>query len=254
MTRWPLIALLLLFPFLTAGRVVISQTSGSSCCSTAPTIDGALGAVAFQTGTASPALPANTTAGDLLIMVIGTSNEAATASGWTEAPDSPVSVGAGCPAVGCVRLTILYKIAAGGDATTTNDPGDHIFAFILAITSGTFNASTPFHVTAQNTQTATDSVSISGDTTTDTNTLVLAASASDLPDASSTTQYSSAANADLGSVTELVDFARVTGVGGSLFLMSGTKATAGAFGASTVTASTSGAGIRANWSAAIQGL
>lgn len=259
-----LIGLLMLCPFLSGaglvGTAVSNAPAGASCCSTAPTVRAA-GAVSFVvTGTVAPALPTGTSAGDLLLMFVKTSEETVTVSGWTEAPDSPVSVGgAGCPAVGCDRITVFYKIAAGGDATTTSSQTDQTFAFILGITTGTFDSGSPFHVTSQNTQASTASVSITGDTTTDTNLLVVQAVTGDLPDANGAANCVSPgggagewANADLGTFTEQADFSRTSGVGGMICAVTSPKAASGSFGATTVTAST--AAVRANWSAAVQGL
>lgn len=215
--------------------------------STLPTVR-AVGTVAASTTAVSPGLPASTAAGDLLIMACENAADGdLTASGWTQASVSPVSTTG-------TRLTILYKVAAGGDATTTNDSGNHQVCRIIGITTGTY-CSTPFGQTNNNTQTSTTSVSISGITTTINNAIVLSFSTGDLPDADSTTEFSSAANADLGSFTELIDNATSAGTGGSgggsLFAASGTKVTAGTVGATTVTAANTG--VRANAMVVING-
>ena len=80
-------------------------------------------------------------------MWLETQDEAITASGWTEIPSiSPQSVS------GATRLTCLYKIAVGGDSTTTSDSGNHQFGFVHAIQVGTFDPGDPFNAIAGGTR------------------------------------------------------------------------------------------------------
>lgn len=198
-----------------------------------PTIR-AVGAAASGIGAISPGLPAGNAAGDLLVMALETGKQAITVSGWTQAPDSPQEQGAAPP--GGSRLTIFYKIAVGSDATTTSDAGNHQLGQIVGITAGTFDAAAPFNVTAGGNQTATASVSIPGDTTTVDDCLILAFCTGDNPDTDTTTQFASWANTDLANVTEQMDVTTSQGNGGALGMASGEKATAGAYGATTATA------------------
>ena len=209
-----------------------------------------VGTVAAATTAVSPGLPASTAAGDLLLMFCENANDGnLTASGWTDVPGTPITGATG------TRITVLYKVAAGGDATTTNDSGNHQVCRIIGITTGTYCSADIWGESNSNTQTTTTSVSISGVTTSIDNGLVFQASAGDLPDADGTTQFASAANADLGSVTERIDNTTSAGTGGTgggaLFVMSGTKVTAGTVGAGTTTATNTA--VRANTTIVIQG-
>jgi hypothetical protein len=179
-------------------------------------------------------------------MVLNTEgSQAITVSGWTEAPSSPATTGAE------VRLTVFYKIAVGSDATTTSDSGQRQVGRIIGITTGTFNATTPFNTSGTNLQdTNVTAVSITGVTTTAANCLILAISASDVPDLDGTdVEFSSAANASLSNVTEIIDDRSSAGAGAAMCVISGGLATAGASGTTTVTAAN--AGRRANITLAI---
>jgi hypothetical protein len=166
----------------------------------------AIGAVAAGVGAITPGLPAGTVAGDLLVMVAesggaaaaGEANTALTAAGWTEAP-------LGSQKLGNTRLTVLYKIAAGGDATTTNDTGDHQLARIIGIKAGTFDPTTPFNISARGTQALTKAVSILGATTTRDNCLIIACASGNLPDSTTTAEFSAVTNAGLTGLTERID-------------------------------------------------
>lgn len=199
--------------------------------STFPTVR-AVGAIASGTGAISPGLPTGTSAGDLLLMFLETSNQAITVSGWTEAPSSPQS-----DATDATRLTIFYKIAAGGDATTTSDSGDHQIGRIVGITKGTFDAITPFNTSAGGTESTSDtSGSIPGSTTNRANCLIVAACcAGNDPVSNGTANFASWANSNLGSVTERIDNTRTDGNGGAIGVATGTFVGPGAYGATTVT-------------------
>lgn len=191
----------------------------------------AVGTVASNAAAISPGLPSGTVAGDLLVMVAESqgAGSALTASGWT----SLFSI-----VEENTRLTVLYKVAAGSDATTTNDTGDHQVARIVGIKKGTYNAADPIHKSAEGKQAATKSVVIPGLTTTLADCLILGFASGSLPDASSTTQFGAATNASLGSLTERIDNAVTAGDGGAIYCVSGTKATAGEVSTTTLTAVT----------------
>jgi hypothetical protein len=206
----------------------------------------AVGTVAAGTGTVTPGSPSGSVAGDLWLMFVENSGEGpATAAGWTQL--LTIS-GTG------VALTVLWRIVVdpNTDNRTVDDVGDHQLARIIGVTQGTFNPLQPFSRPTQlSKQGSTTSVVIPGGTTERANALIFAVSASDLPDADGTTQFSGVANPDLGSVTEHIDNTTSAGNGGALFVATGTKATAGAFGNTTVTAAN--AGIRLNACFAIMG-
>jgi hypothetical protein len=189
-----------------------------------PTIT-AIGAYSFGTGPLTPALPAGVLVGMLLLLEVETSaNETVAVSGWTQVPDSPVNNANG------TRLAVFYRYATGsGDDPTVPDSGDHQSARVIVL-NGT-HATVPIDVSASSTG-DTAAVSISGDTTTGVDRLVLifASQAINQPD-----YFAGWANADLTSVTEQFDVAHGAGNSGGIALVSGSKAVAGAFGATTAT-------------------
>jgi len=200
----------------------------------------AVGAVASGTGAVSPGLPAGTVQGDLLIMEAESggatekteANTALTAAGWSPIP------GAEAQKKGNTRLTALYKIASGGDATTTNDTGDHQVARIIGYEAGTFDSENPFNTAAVGTQAATKAVSIPGGTTTRDRCYILALASGNLPDATTTAEFGEATNASLTGLTELIDNTVTAGDGGAIYAVGGIKAAKGAYSATTCTAVT----------------
>lgn len=199
----------------------------------APTVR-AVGAIASGVGAISPGLPAGTAAGDLLVMVLETNwNQAITVSGWTACPSSPQAHATNI-GIEATRLSMFYKIAAGGDATTTSDSGDHQHGCIIGITAGTFDATTPFNANAGNVTTTRAAVVIPGVTTSVADCLILAVTCTGV-DSAGTTLYSSWTNANLTGITERVDSGVTDGSGGRIGACTGVKATAGATGNTTVT-------------------
>lgn len=197
----------------------------------------AVGTIASGTGAVSPGAPAGRAVGDLEVMAIETAAQDASASGWTAVPGYTVQT------TGNTRLTLLYRIiTATGDATTTNDSGDHQIARILGIQAGTFDPDDIWNAVNGNVQSSTTtSVSISGLTTDADDCLVLSFCTGDTdPGANSTTEFSAWANSDLTSVTERMDDRRTSGDGGSLGCASGVKTTKGTVGATTATAANTG--------------
>lgn len=197
----------------------------------------AVGAVTSGAAAITPGLPTGTVAGDLLLMFLETggatagteANTEPTATGWTKLASEKK---------GNTRLTVLYKIAVGADERTTNDTGDHQAARIIGIQAGTFNPTSPFNAQAVSTQAATTAVVCPGLTTTMPNCLVFAACSGNLPDETSSTEFSAQENASLESVTERIDNARASGDGGALMVASGVKVAAGAVSETKATAVT----------------
>lgn len=206
----------------------------------APTIR-AVGAVAAGSTAISPGLPAGTVAGDLLIMGCESGGTGLTVAGWTllfEISETGTA------------FTLFSRVAtSGSDPTTTSTPTNHAVGRIIGITAGTFNVDRIINASTSNTQTTTTAVSISGTSTTVVDTLVLAWSGGDLPDATGTTQFSLEINANLAALTERVDNTTASGNGGALYCISGTWASAADYGATTGTATNTA--IRVNVSIAI---
>ena len=189
-----------------------------------------VGTVGNAQSAISPGLPSGVVAGDLLIMFVENSGEAEqTASGWTKL-DSQSTTG--------TWLTVLYKIAVGSDATTTNDVGDHQVGRIIAITKDTFSAAAPFGAgtIVKGTQTSGTSKTIGAMITTIDNALVIAAIAGDLPDGNGEANWASWTNTNLSNLIEQIDNSKNSGNGGSLGVETGGKASAGSTGNTTVTA------------------
>lgn len=209
----------------------------ASVASADPTLR-AIGTVSSSTTTCAPGLPAGNTAGDLLIMFCETARQSVTATDWT-ALTSASSGTAG--ALTATAMHVLYKIAVGSDATTTNDPGDHCACRIVGIQTGTFDSGTPFDtgniVTSCDTA-ANTAVTIDGSSTTYDGSLVIAAAAQDTPDTNTTTEFSGETNADLTGLAEGIDNSRAAGNGGALYVVAGIDTTAGSYGATTATSVT----------------
>ena len=206
----------------------------------------AAGAVASGTGAITPALPAGIAANDILLLFLETANQAISISNqnggtWTAVASSPQGTGT-AGGSSATRLTAFWSRYNGTQgAPTTSDSGNHQAGRMIAI-RGCATSGNPWDMTAGGVESTADtSGSIPGATTTVANTLVVAAIATSLPDASGTANFSAWANANLVSVTERIDNTRSAGNGGGLGLATGGKATAGAYGNTTVTCTTSAA-------------
>ncbi len=202
----------------------------------------AAGTVAHSTGAGiAPAIPVTALTNDILLMFLETDNEAVTCctSGsetWAEVADSPQTQSG----TGSTRLTVFWARASQDVPTagTTGTASDHIVGRVIVI-RGVITTGDPWDVTSGGTEgTADTSGSITGDTTTVDDCLVVMAMASGLPDSNSTSNFTSLTNGDLGSVTEHTDNCRNRGNGGCVMSGSGTLATNGTYGATTVTLGT----------------
>jgi len=193
----------------------------------------AVGAAASGTGAIVPGVPAGTTAEDVLVLFVESSNEAVPAvSGYAEVLGSPVSVTTGT----VTRLTVRWHRATGDESGTVSvgDPGDHAIARIVGV-RGCIATADPWNVTAAATELVSDvSASCPTVTTTVPNCLVLAAVATGT-DVASTAHASSWANANLANITERCDDWTSSGTGGGFGVCSGEKAAAGLVGATTAT-------------------
>jgi len=212
------------------------QTSG------APTFVAA-GAVAYGTGAITPALPAGIAANDILLLSLETANQAISISNqnggtWSAVANSPQGTGT-AGGTSATRLTAFWSRYNGTQgAPTTSDSGNHQIGRIIAI-RGAATSGDPWNVTAGGVESTADtSGAIPGATTTVASTLVVAAIATSLPDANGTANFSAWTNANLVSVTERTDNTRGAGNGGGLAVATGEKATAGAYGNTTVTCGT----------------
>jgi hypothetical protein len=200
----------------------------------------ALGTHAAGTGAITPGLPAAASSDDIFLLFCETANEAVTISNanggtWTEVADSPQSAAtAGLEA----RLTVFWSRNNGtqGDPTVA-DAGDHTHCRIAGF-RGVRLSGDPWNVTSGGTEDVGDtSLSVTGDTTTAADCLVVIVSAGN-PDQAGDgddTGYSAWANADLATVTERMDVGAAAGNGGTMGMATGEKAAAGAYGSTTAT-------------------
>ena len=203
----------------------------------------AAGAVASGTGAITPALPSGIASNDILLLFLETANQAISIANqnggtWTQVTNSPQSVGTAGGSDG-TRLTVFWSRYNGTQgAPTTSDSGNHQLGRMIAIRGATTSGS-PWDVTAGGTEATVDtSGAIPGATTTVTNTLVVAAIAASLPDASGTANFSAWTNSNLSSVSEQTDNTVTAGNGGGLGIATGGKATAGAYTTTSVTCGT----------------
>jgi len=201
----------------------------------------AVGTVQSGVGAITLTKPAGTANGDLLIAVVDTFSDdvaAFTISGFTEAPSSPVDDTVGA----ATMLHVLYKIEDGTTIPASSDSGNRQQGRILGITTGTFDSTTPFNQSigqATLQSTATTAGSMTGFTTDRNDCLIVMASAADLPDAVSTTEFGLFVNTALANITERIDNASTAGNGGAIGCDTGELATLGAIGTTTFTSVTS---------------
>jgi hypothetical protein len=212
----------------TSKKATLSQIRSLS----APTFVAA-GAVASGTGAIAPVLYTGHALNDIMFCVVQTANQAVTApAGWTKA--GPV-VGFGtAAAAGAMRLTIFWKRHDGSETDPSiADPGDHAIAFTFGIRGAATDGDPFVSVGQRMKRTASTTASQHAGVTHVDNAMVLEFLAHAQDSASAV--FSAPVNASLTSVTEQVDVAAVDGVGGGLGLITGIKAAAGPFAATTAT-------------------
>lgn len=203
----------------------------------------AQGSVVSSTGDLTVPWPAGHQVDDIGLLFVQTSNQVvATPSGWTVAPSSPQGTGT-AGAAGSTRLSVFYRratSAAEADVAVT-DSGDHQRARIIII-RGCETSGSPFDTSAGDVQaSAVTAVAIPGGTTTVAECLILAGVANATDVSSNQTTSGGWTNADLANVTRIVTGNTTSGNGGGFDVASGEKATAGAFGATSVDLSTASA-------------
>lgn len=215
--------------------------SGGGSPGPIPTVR-SVGGAASGVGAITPTLPTGHALNDILVLFLETHDEAITVAGWTEAGSSPSSNS------GLSRLTVFWKRDNGSESNpTTSDSGDSQLGRIIAV-QGCVTTGDPFNVTANGGTGTTASVSINGATTTMDNCLILAGVGHNRP---GSTSHGAFTNASLSSLTVQIESGSVAGVdGGYLGVVSGGKATAGVYSATTMTINT--ARNWAGWSGALR--
>jgi hypothetical protein len=202
----------------------------------------AAGTFTYGTGSITPPYPTGGSApaaNDIAILVCESENQAislTTANGFVEL-GSQATKSAGTGGVDpASRLAIYWKRCAGGDsAPVVADSGDHTTGRIYLF-SGVKWTGNPWNVYAEgNDSGANDTTGvIPGATTTVDNCLVFIINSSSY-NATSTAEFGSWTNSNLGSITERGDNTNTAGYGGGHGSATGTKVTAGAYGNTTVT-------------------
>lgn len=210
----------------------LSGTGGSL-----PTVVTA-GTVASGTGDITPGLPSGLAKNDILVLAVENNSSdpgPAVPDGYAHITGSPLSTTG-------TRLSAFWKRATGVEAAPTIvDTGDHALARMIGV-RGCRTEGYPWEATQTSVEAVSDtSGSATGFTTTQTNELVMILATSDFdPGADDTAGYSALTNAALGSLTEQTDNRAAAGNGGTLMIATGTKATAGAIGATTYTLANAG--------------
>jgi hypothetical protein len=201
-----------------------------------PTVP-SIGALAVGTTAITPDLPADLLVDDVLVLIarcavsvpdIALSLTNQNGGTWTQVGFSHANNN--------VRLTIWWSRYNGSQgAPTTNATNNHQMARILAV-RGAIPTGNPINTDAGEAPTfaETDSA-LTSITTTVADCLVLSVLAGSAPDADGTAVFSGWTNANLASLTEIVDDSTATGSGGSFGVAKGGKAAAGSTGTTAVT-------------------
>ena len=203
--------------------------------------------VTAGTGTCTPTMPGTILANDTLILVacgegddVGGTLALTTANGFAlvTGPTNPLSVdnNNGAEADPEIDCAVWWKKAAGADsAPVVTDSGDHTTCAVHQF-RGAKQSGNPWNVAASGNDGAANDTSavIPGATTTVVNTLVVLIQGTS-NNGTSTTNCGSVTNADLASITEQFDSSNTSGLGSGHCLITGTKATAGAYAVSTLT-------------------
>lgn len=187
------------------------------------------------TGNVSPQWPAHQ-AGDVALLFIesgrGQAANLSNAAGFVEVANSPQSTDGGGP--NGTRLTVYWARATSSSmpTPTVSDPGNHVYARILTY-RGVLPAGDPWDVTGGgNKSTSSNSLTLTGVTTTVPNTLIVQAAAHDRDNAGQ--HFSGQTNANLTGIVERSDAGTTQGNGGGIGIWDGVKATAGPTGDTTV--------------------
>jgi len=198
-----------------------------------PTYVGGGSTVSAASGAVTASMPSSLATGDLLILLVESSDPSVTvSSGWEPAPNSPVT-----GTTYATTLSVYYQWYSGSaPARSVSAATDHVITSIHAF-RGLNKSGNPFNFTASTTGGTTSSGVFPGGTTRVADSLILVAAGHSRD--STGTFFSSWANASLGSVTERLDTATASGNGGGLALTTGTKATAGTVDDTTATVSVS---------------
>lgn len=193
----------------------------------------AIGTAANGTGDVTPGLPSGHTENDILVLEVQSSNQDVSAPAGYSRMGPTVGIGTAA-AAGATRLTKFWKRDGGSEvAPTVTDPGDHAYAVMYAI-RGCPTTGDPFLSVGQTRKTTASTTGTAHAGATPVDACLVVTTFADALD-SAAARYSSPTNADLSSVTEQHDGGTTDGTGGGICIITGTKAKAGSFAATTVT-------------------
>lgn len=211
------------------------------------------GAQANGTGAITPGMPDHDI-NTVMLLTVESSNETITlssANSFSAVSSSPQGTGTSVTSNACRLSTYwLRATSASMPAPVVADPGDHALAIITAY-DGCITSGIPWDVTSGNVISSSSSqVQIKGATSTVSECLVVAISASarDV----SPGQYTNFANPNLSSVSEIVDISTSDGDGGTIGIAIGSKATAGSYQTTTAALLGSNNAIQANMTIALR--
>lgn len=199
---------------------------------TLPTVVG-VGTVSASTGDATPGLPSGWAANDIHLMVVEQSpvnNFGAAPSGWvlvTNCQQKPGSLATD----GNIQVFWRRAVAGDPDPATMVDTINHTSARIIGV-RGCVTTGNPWDVTNGGTEAAGLNVTITGNTTTVNDCLIVIFGGTGI-DQDSTIEWSLFVNTDLANLTERMDNYNSQGNGGGFACATGQKATAGAYGNTT---------------------
>lgn len=200
----------------------------------------ALGTLRSGTGSVTVPWPSHQI-GDIALLFVestgGQAGQLTTASGFSEVTNSPQSTTTSTTTG--TRITVFWARATTSTMTSpvVADPGDHVVARILTY-RGVIDNGVPWDVTAGGVKTtASNSISVTGVTTTVPDTLIVQVTSKDLD--SSTVAFSLQTNPNLTTITERVDNGTRSGNGGGFAVWDGGKSSIGVTGNTTVTVTSS---------------
>lgn len=194
----------------------------------------AAGNDARGTGAVTPTWPTHVAGDVALLFVESAGGEAVTlssnAAGFVQVTNSPQSSDTGTNGT---RLTVFWARASSAAMAnpTVADAGNHVYARILTY-RGVISSGDPWDVTGGGVKTtASNSVTVTGVTTTVPDTLIVQAVSHDRDNASA--HFSAQTNANLTGITERTDAGTNSGNGGGFAVWDGEKLTVGATGNTT---------------------
>lgn len=206
-----------------------------------PTVN-SVGAVATGGGAITVNPGATHTTNDIDIVLLENSNldvpALTTANGFARLTAlDQVTSGGGAASTGRCQMSVWWRRWNGSDGSPVfADAGDHNLGRMISI-SGCKTTGDPWNVLSTGTTDDTGDTSLSavGATTSVADCLVLAMAGQGNPDTTGTGEFGAATNTDLANLTERFDDTTAAGDGGAIWMVTGEKATAGAYGATTCT-------------------